>query len=263
MRWRTAITDIEPGAIRIRGYSQRELMDTVPFSDVAYLVLQGDLPSEGESRLFSAVLTACVDHSVTPPSAHATRLATSGGARLPGAIASGLLAIGEHHGGAMRELQELLESIISGASDTEEIAARAGEVVDTYLAENDAIPGIGHRVHETDPRAESLLLAVAETRPEGAFEVAFRELQAALEAEVGRDLPPNVDGAIAVALAELGFDVEVSQAVFVIGRAVGLAAHFTEERAREDPMRRMGPDLDDIEYDGPEARSLPSRYRER
>jgi citrate synthase len=257
MTWRTGLTEIEPGAIRVRGYAQEELMGTVPFSDVVFLLFTGELPSPPESRLFSAVLTACVDHSVTPPSAHATRLTTSGGATLPSAVASGLIAIGDYHGGAMLELQKLLESIVEGADSETEIDERARETVRTYREAGDRVPGLGHRYHTVDPRAERIVSLLEEEGRDGQYLVALTAIRRHLAAD-GIELNPNVDGAIAVVLGELGIDHELAQAVFVVGRAAGLAAHAYEERTRETPMRKMGPRLDKVEYDGPPKRELPN-----
>lgn len=256
MTWETGLTDVAPGEIRVRGYAQEELMGTVPFSDVVYLLFDGDLPTAGESAVFSAVLTASVDHSVTPPSALATRATTSGGASLPSAVASGLIAIDEYHGGAMRELQRLLAEIVEGADSDAEIVERAGDVVASYREAGDRIPGLGHRYHGTDPRAERVVELLSEHDLDGAYLTALDGLQDALAAE-GIELNPNVDGAIAAALGELGFDYELAQAIFVVGRAAGLAAHAHEERTEEDPMRKMGPGPDDVEYTGPPARTLP------
>lgn len=261
MTWKTGLTDIEPGAIRVRGYPQEDLMGNVPFSDVVYLLFDGELPSQEESTIFSAVLTACIDHSVTPPSAQATRTTTSGGASLPSAVASGLIAVGEHHGGAMLELQKLLQSIVVDASSETEIEERAEETVRTYREAGDRIPGLGHRYHETDPRAERIISLLKEEGVAGPYLTAFTAVKDRLAEDTGVELNANVDGAIAVALGELGFDYELARATFVVGRAAGLAAHTYEEKTREKPMRQMGPELDEVEYDGPSSREFPADRR--
>lgn len=261
MTWKTELTDIESGAIRIRGYRQEDLMGNVPFSDVVYLLFDGDLPTEEESTIFSAILTASIDHSVTPPSAQATRTTTAGGASLPSAVASGLIAIGEHHGGAMLELMQLLDSILEDASSDTEIDDAAREVVRSYREAGDRIPGLGHRYHATDPRAERLISLLEEIDTGGTYLTALEAIRRHLAEETGVELNPNVDGAIAAALGELGFDTELARAVFVVGRAAGLAAHAHEENTREKPMRQMGPTLDDVEYDGPAERDLPVEKR--
>jgi citrate synthase/citryl-CoA lyase len=259
MTWKTNLTEINPGEIRIKGYRQRDLMGEVTFADGVYLLFTGTLPSKAESRLFSAVLTACLDHSVTPPSAQATRHTTSGGASLPSAVASGLVAVGDHHGGAMLELQKLVESVVVDSETDAEREDRVEQVVADYREAGENIPGFGHRYHSPDPRAETLTRMLEETGLDGEYAEVAGMIRDRLHEETGVDLPLNVDGAIAVVLAELRIDASIAQAIFVIGRAAGLAAHAHEERTREAPMRDMGPSLDDIEYDGPGPRELPDR----
>lgn len=258
MTWKTNLTEINPGEIRIKGYRQTELMSEVTFADGVYLLFTGTLPSRDESRLFSAVLTACLDHSVTPPSAQATRHTTSGGASLPSAVASGLIAIGDHHGGAMLELQRLIESVVDSEIDAER-EDRVERAVTDYREAGENIPGFGHRYHSPDPRAETLTSMLAETGLDGEYAEVAGMIRDQLRAETGIDLSLNVDGAIAVVLAELRIDASLAQAIFVIGRAAGLAAHAHEERTREEPMRDMGPSLDDIGYDGPGPRETSDR----
>jgi citrate synthase len=70
----------------------------------------------------------------------------------------------------------------------------------------------------------------------------------------GKALPINVDGAIGAILADLGFEPEVMNGLFMIARVPGLIAHVREEQVRMKPMRRISPT--DHAYDGPDARSL-------
>jgi citrate synthase len=260
MTWETAITAVKKDEIRVRGYSQTELMTESTFGDVAYLALSGELPTLAEAAVFDAILIACIDHSVTPPSAQAARLATGGGASVPAAIASGLLTIGSHHGGAMLELQRVLETIVAEADGAAGIESRAAEAVEEYRDAGDRVPGFGHRVHAEDPRAKVLLDLLKATDLDGDHLRAFESLGTSLTELIGRELSPNVDGAAAVCLAELGFDATIAQAVFVIGRAVGLAAHVQEERTTERPMRDVGPEIKDISYVGPDPREVPDWY---
>ncbi|MEE9151691.1 MAG: citrate/2-methylcitrate synthase, partial [Thermoplasmata archaeon] len=69
-----------------------------------------------------------------------------------------------------------------------------------------------------------------------------------------RELPINVDGCIAALISDMGFDSRLGKAFFLIGRAAGLTAQVYEEISREKPMRRLW--SADVEYDGPEERSL-------
>lgn len=49
--WRTGIIDIHPGSIRVRGYAIEDLIGHIPFPAMIWLMLRGDLPTEGQARL--------------------------------------------------------------------------------------------------------------------------------------------------------------------------------------------------------------------
>ena len=66
--WRTAIIDMEPGRIALRGHEIQDLIGQVSFPQMIWLMLRGDLPSEGQARLLEAALVAAVDHGPQAPS---------------------------------------------------------------------------------------------------------------------------------------------------------------------------------------------------
>ena len=74
-----------------------------------------------------------------------------------------------------------------------------------------------------------------------------------------RPLPVNVDGAIAAVCGDLGLPPEVADALLIISRVPGLAAHVLEEQRRESPMRVIDPSKHT--YDGPPERRLPERRK--
>ena len=78
---------------------------------------------------------------------------------------------------------------------------------------------------------------------------------------VGKNLSINVDGGIAPIALDMGFNPQLGNALFLIGRIGGLVAHVVEEKQREKPMRRMW--HMDYLYDGPPKRDLPPRYNDR
>ncbi len=51
-RWKTAITEIKKGEIRVRGYDIVEMMGKLSFSDAVFLTLKGELPTKQESGRF-------------------------------------------------------------------------------------------------------------------------------------------------------------------------------------------------------------------
>ena len=72
---------------------------------------------------------------------------------------------------------------------------------------------------------------------------------------MGRDLPVNIDGAIAAILCEIDFPASLANAVFMVARIAGILAHAHEEMEEMPPMRRIDPV--DYSYAGPAHRTLP------
>jgi citrate synthase len=75
----------------------------------------------------------------------------------------------------------------------------------------------------------------------------------------GDPLPVNIDGAIAAVCGDLGIPPDAANALFIISRVPGIAAHAREERDRQRPMRQIDPK--DHLYDGPTGRRLPERRK--
>jgi citrate synthase len=67
-------------------------------------------------------------------------------------------------------------------------------------------------------------------------------------------VPLNLDGAIAVVFAAIGYPPEIANPLFTIGRFVGLNAQAWEETTRMRPMRAIHPR--GYDYDGPGERHL-------
>ncbi|MFT5346580.1 MAG: citrate synthase, partial [Dinoroseobacter sp.] len=59
--WRTSIIEMEPGKISLRGHPIQDLIGTVSFPQMIWLMLRGDVPSDGQARLFEAALVSAVD----------------------------------------------------------------------------------------------------------------------------------------------------------------------------------------------------------
>ena len=98
--WRTSLTEIGPGRIRLRGYPIEELTGRVGLAEVIWLMLRGELPDAPRARLLEAALVASVDHGPQAPAVAIARSAVSCGLPLNGALASAVNALGDVHGGA-------------------------------------------------------------------------------------------------------------------------------------------------------------------
>ena len=254
-KWHTAITDVGPNKIRLRGYPIEELMGRKSFAEVVWLALRGELPGEAEGKLLDAILVSSVDHGVTPPSTLAARTAASTGAPVNAALASGVLAVNRFHGGAvegcMNALAEALAEMKEAGVLREEAAAA---IVERYREAGRRVEGFGHRLHDDDPRAARLFALAEELGLAREGIPMVRALEAPLASVTGKALPLNVDGAIAACLFDLGFEPYAANAFFILARMPGWLAHVLEERTRERPMRRLEPSA--WAYDGPDERHL-------
>ncbi len=255
VKWKTGITKVEPNKIVTRGYPQDELIGNVPFSHVVFLLMKGEMPSENEGKMMDAILTACVDHGVTPPSSQASRVVASGGVPMPTAIAAGLMSIGDFHGGAIEKgalfLQEGVKRMKEEGKSSNEMAAL---LVAESKEKGKRILGFGHRIHTDDPRTKKLLLLAKELGIAKEHVALSKAIAVELEKTLGKKLPINVDGCVAALISDMEFDWRLGKAFFVIGRTAGLTAQVYEEISREKPMRRMW--SADVEYDGPEEKKV-------
>lgn len=249
--WKTAITDVSGGQIRVRGYDIADIMEHLSFADVVYLILKGDLPNNQQRRMMEAMLVSSVDHGPTPPSNLAARTVFSGGNSLNAAVAAGVLTIGDSHGGAIEQCAKILQEWAKKAGSPQEIA-RA--LVAEFKEKSKRMPGYGHRIHKRDPRTVKMLEIAERIGYKGRIIELAVAIQDELERMSGKDLPLNVDGAIAAVISEMGFDWRLGKGFFIISRVPGLVAHVYEEWTREKTMRKLGPP--EFDYDGPAPREL-------
>ena len=233
-------------------------MQNATFTDVIVLLHLGRLPSPGERRLLDAVLIGVADHGAGAPSCAAARLAASGNrSSISSAVAAGILAIGDDHGGAGSNCMELIAEGLALAKREGLTPGRRprGATVDAAVRDKRRLPGLGHRVHTTDPRVK-VLFDMARAEGVAGDGIVFMEaLEAAGAAARIKPLPMNIDGALAAILHDMGFAPAAGRFLFIVGRVAGLTAEVAEEYAREKPMRIKFT----VDYDGPPAESRVTR----
>ncbi len=262
-KWATGITGIEPNQILVRGYRLDDLMGRVPFGEAIYLLLTGELPSPSIGRLVEAMLVSFIDHGATPPSTLAARNVATTGASLRGAVAAGVLGFGRHHGGDALACRQLLDEGLALSRQGRSMADAAAALVDKMVTAGELPPpGFGHRFHTIDPRVTRLLQIAHELEVDQKYTQFIRAFEHALSrhtALAGRPLPINIDGAIAAVCGDVGLPPEVADALLMISRVPGLAAHALEEQRRETPLRAIDPAAH--RYDGPSDRRVPDRRK--
>lgn len=248
--WSTAIIDIEPGVIRPRGIPIQELIGTTSFPQMIWLMLRGDLPTRAQAELLEAALVAAVDHGPQAPSIAIARMAVSCGLPLNGAMASGINALDDVHGGAGEQCLALYQKAVNHLGDFP-LEQAVETALDEYVAEHGKIiPGFGHRFHPLDPRAGRLLTLVDEAKANGVVQGEYaalgRQIEKALQQRTGKALPMNIDGVTAVIYGELGFPAALARGLFILSRSVGLLAHSWEQMG--EGRRIKGPMPKEIPY---------------
>jgi citrate synthase len=238
-------TFLRYGPIRSAGVPSR---DHCPATNAGAAIGPSDLADSSTScstaTLLEAALVASVDHGPQAPSIAIARMTATCGVGINNAMASGVNALGDSHGGAGQQCVELLTEIADRETEGAGLADATAEVVAEHRARDRYLPGFGHRFHPVDPRREPLLGLVAAAVDSGV--VAGRHLRAARAVESllnegrAKPVPMNIDGATAVIYAELGFAPPLARGLFVLSRSVGILAHAWEEtnqgRRNKGPM---------------------------
>lgn len=237
--WRTRIIDMEPGRIDIRGTPIAELIGTMSFAQMIWLIVMGERIEGPRSALFEAALVSAVDHGPQAPSIAAARMAATCGIGLQSAMATGLNMLGDVHGGAGEQAVALYHHVAAAGGGQLEAS------LESWRADHGPyLPGFGHRFHKpTDPRAPRLLALVDETAKTGAVPGTYAEIGRSIERhlaeERGKPVPMNIDGATAVIYAELGCPGPLARGFFGLSRSVGILAHAWEQT--EQGGRNKGP----------------------
>ena len=259
-KWRTALTCIEPNKILLRGYPLDELMGRLTFGEAIYLLMMGEVPSPGIGSLMEAMLVSFIDHGATPPSTLAARNTATTGAALRSCVAAGVLGFGRYHGGDIESCMQFLDTGLGMVRTGATYREAAGRILQRWLDARETPPGFGHRFHTRDPRAARLFQMTLELELEAEHIQMIRAVEMVLhDHPQGRTLPVNIDGAIAAVCGDLGIPPAIANALFIISRVPGIAAHAEEERVRQPPMRQIDPK--DHIYDGPSERRLPERRK--
>ncbi|KAK7920615.1 ATP-citrate synthase subunit 1 [Apiospora marii] len=207
------------------------------------------------SKFLEMVLMLTADHGPAVSGAMNTIITTRAGKDLISSLVAGLLTIGSRFGGALDgAAQEFAKAADSGLSPR--------EFVDSMRKQNKLIPGIGHRIksrNNPDLRVELVKEYVLAKFP------SHKLLDYALAVETVTtskkdNLILNVDGCIAVCFVDLmrncgAFTLEeaedymnmgVLNGLFVLGRSIGLIAHYLDQKRLRTGLYRHP--WDDITY---------------
>ncbi len=250
--WETAISDVQPGRIVIRGERIEHLIESMSYAGVVGLMVGNLRLSNVQARLLEAALIAGVDHGVRAPSIAAARMAATCGVPLNCAVATGINLLGDDHGGAGEQCMELFyEAETRVAADSASLESVATTLIAERLRSDERVPGFGHQLHkDEDPRRSPMLRlidsAIAAGEIKGTFARAALALEAALGRAKGRTLGLNVDGVTAIVYCELGLPPAAAKGLFCLSRGVGIVAHALEEMQSGTRIKGPCPPGDDL-----------------
>jgi citrate synthase len=215
--------------IEVRGRDLvRDLVGKLSFTEMLLFHLLGRQGTPLQIALTDAAMVAIMEHGLVP-SAVAARLTLLGAPEsLQGAVAAGLLGVGDHFAGTASRCAEVLDSIV--AAPGPERAARALAAVQAFRRDHKPVPGFGHPTHRTgDPRVARLIEIARAHGARGEYIEALRLIESALAETLGRALPTNASAAIAVALREADIPTRAMRGIVLTARCAGLAGHLLEE----------------------------------
>ncbi|MEJ2627076.1 MAG: citrate/2-methylcitrate synthase, partial [bacterium] len=227
------------------------------FPGLIYRALTGESEDRDKLAIMETMITACIDHGVTPPSAQATLIAASVRAAYEVGIAQGVGAITNVHGGAGAKAAEFFTECAVLAKD-EKISLKDAThtMMKQYISSGIRIEGMGHRLHAQDPRRDILWSLAEKNNIAGDCVKISKIAQEVLKQVRGITLPVNVDGVIGAIVADMGLDFSCAKAIFIFGRICGLSAHYFEEIITQPPMRRIN--FSQVRYKGPKERKFPA-----
>ena len=240
--YRTSITTHQDSKVYVHGYDLLKLAGEKSFVAAIYLILRGEMPDKNSEKMLDSMLTIAIDHGVEPSSVVAARNVYSGGSPVQAAVAAGILAFGEYHGGAIEAAMEIFKKYQP---------LGIGDLIDDFAKSGERVSGFGHRLYTVDPRTQKLLEIAKDLGFYGKYVKFAVDVEEKLSTG-GKKLPLNIDGIFAALLCEMGFNPKSGKGFFIIARTPGLVAHVVEEALREKPARRLTDK--DVEYDGPRPR---------
>ncbi|RSL32158.1 citryl-CoA lyase [Salibacterium salarium] len=260
--WNTEISQIKKNEVNIRGYKMEELIGNISYPQMLYLLLCGDVLDEKKAVLFESVLVAGADHGPRAPSIAAGRMAATCGISFNSAVATGINLLGDSHGGATEKGMKLLyETWEESEQKDKNLQEVIGEKLDQMLAYKEKLPGIGHQLHDDDPRVHRLYELAEPMVEEGAIPGVYlqimEEYRSQLAQKKNRPITMNIDGVAAAIQCEIGLPAEAAKGIFSLSRGMGIAAHAYEEMQTGVLVKGPCPNEEElVKYTGPEARTL-------
>jgi len=236
----THIATATADTITVRGYDLAEdLMGQINIGDLFFLEVVGRRPNASESALLNAMMVANSEHGMMPGVIAARMTLLGAPESLQGAVASGLLGVGDTFVGASSNVARLLQVDAAKVQGSPLDVART--IVQAHVAERRRIPGLGHPHHPVDPRAEKLLAMQRELGIQDRYVRLMLLIRDEACELLGKHLTFNAVAAIGAVASDLGIDWRAVRGIGLVARTVSLVGHLLEEM--KEPSASMMSEL--------------------
>lgn len=241
--WSTAVSDITPQDVFVRGYPIQSLMGSLPFSAVTYLVVRGQLPTPGEARMMDVILTSILDYGLQKAGTLAARAVVSVNPQMTAGLSAGVLAAGEYALSPEEAGRFISDSFTLWRQSEQPMKQAAEQLVAELRAAKRRVPGFGHPVFRgVDPRAEKLKKVAVEAGVWGEANDWYGTVHDAFRAATNKpDLVMNDVGMLAGIMTQMGFAPHEMAGIAILSTFPGLIAHISEE-LRSGVRNRVIPD---------------------
>jgi len=229
---------------RRRGEHLVEARDDLGYSANFLHMAFGDVPDLVVVNAFDVSMILYAEHSFNA-STFTARVITSTLADLYSAVTGAVGALkGALHGGANEAVMHVFDEI--GTAD------RAGQWLETALAEKRKIMGFGHRVYKNGDSRVPTMKAALDTLVAEYDRPDLGELYETLESAMteAKNIKPNLDYPSGPAYHLMGFDTLTFTPLFVAARITGWTAHIMEQLESNALIRPLS------EYVGPDERHI-------
>ena len=206
---RSASTDIctyDATNIFVRGRDLcADLIGGISLGDYTYLLIMGAMPTAAQRAVVEASIVALAEHGLTP-SVIAARLTYMGAPEsLQGAVAAGLLGVGDQFVGTVELTAPLLIEMLQHPQGLD---AAAATIVERHRVAKALLPGFGQPHHKPDdPRSPALFLLESVGRQPDTTS-ALKRLGTQVDAAAARHLTINAPAAVAALFLEIGIPIE-------------------------------------------------------
>jgi citrate synthase len=225
----TSICGYDRDNIMVRGKNLvTDLMGKVSFPEMILIQMLGTEPTGPQVEILNAVMVTIMEHGLIP-SAIVTRLTYSGAPEsYQGAIAAGLLGVGDRYAGTASACAQMLEPLVDLPPGEKEEACR--QMLRGMKAARKPVPGFGHPVHrDGDPRYQRLMDITRNAGTSAKYLDTLEMIEGLIEEEIGRKLVTNISAALGAAMGEAGIPAKAMRGIVLTARCAGLAGHLLEE----------------------------------